>query len=149
MRHRNGRHAHDGVHGRADVVAHIRKERALCFSCGQGLLPRLLQIIQLLAGHFEINKKDEQQHQKNNQTDYHRGNRPITVEPFYSLVQRAERKYRHKIPFRVGKRGTVHLLAAPVQVQYPRIIFSVRHSFGKVIYAHFYLLWIILRISAI
>ena len=44
----DGRHADDGVHGRADVVAHVGKKLAFGHARGPGPLQRALQRLALL-----------------------------------------------------------------------------------------------------
>ena len=60
----DGRHAHDGVHGRADVVGHVGEEFALGLVGPDGLLPRLVQLLHLLPGHLEVFQEYQHQHQQ-------------------------------------------------------------------------------------
>ncbi len=113
----NRSHAHNGIHRCADIVAHVGQEYTLCLRCLQGFLPRRLQIFQLLARHFKIDIKNQQQKKENHSQNDHRCNRTVLVQTFNRFVQAAKRQYCYQIPFRVRQRRTVYLLDAAIQIQ--------------------------------
>ena len=114
----DGSHTHDGVHGGADVVAHVGEELALGL-VGPFRLPlRPLHLGQLPAGHPEI---EEEYHQGGGQQDAaagQRGGRPVAAQVRHRPVQRAVGHDGHQVPLGVGEGGAVDMPALSVGRQH-------------------------------
>ena len=117
-----GRHAHNGVHGRSYVVAHIGKKLALGPVGPVRLRPSLLQLHDLPPGNPRIKQKQRQNGQKKQQTRAYGRVQPAAPHAVDDLIERAVRHIRHQIPFGIGKRRTVHMMPFSVDGQKHRVV---------------------------
>ncbi|CDC68676.1 putative uncharacterized protein [Oscillibacter sp. CAG:155] len=125
----NGCHAHNGVHGSADVVAHVGEEFALGLVSPLRLPLGFFQTGQLLLGHAEVQVKDQQQRRNNHRTAAQSGVNMLIAQACHCLVQRAVEHHRHQVPLGIGQRGTVDVPALAVHAQRGGILLSPADGF--------------------
>ena len=99
----DGCHAHNGIHGGADVVAHIGQEFALGPVGVLRLLLCLVQLRHLLPGEAEIDQKDRQHCQHDNTAPGQGGPHALIAQGSQRLVQNAAGHDRDHGPLRIGQ----------------------------------------------
>ena len=124
----NRRHAHDGVHGGADIVAHIGQELAFGPAGLDGVLAGLVQLHHLLARHLQIPGKDPQQRPQHQGAGQKNHIDPLGAHLGDLLIQHAEGHDLHQIPLGVGQPRTVQMPALLADLHHGGVILAGRHG---------------------
>ena len=105
----NCRHAHDGVHRRADIMAHVGQELALGSVSVVRRFPGLLQLLNLLLGHLGVlgeNQHQDYQHQGAGAEDH---DRPPLGEAVDNIIQSLIGHKGEEEPLGMAQLGAEHL----------------------------------------
>ena len=116
----NGRHAHDGIHGGADIVAHVGQKLALGPVGVLGLLlgglrglAGLLHLLQLLPGQPVVLVEHQQQGGEDNGAAENGQRTPLMAEAGNDGVHGAIRQEGDEVPLGIGQAGAVEVVAFP------------------------------------
>ena len=144
-----GGHAHDGVHGRADIVAHAGQKLLLCPVGLLRLPPGLLggspggvhlPVHPLQLGHLPPEQLQIPEEQVEQHGDHRAGGGVNQGEPAAphardGVVQPLEGEHRHQIPVAVGQVGAVDVPAGPAVSHHRGIVLPGVHGGLQLLHA--------------
>ena len=117
MRRCDGGHAHDRVHRRADIMAHIGQKFAFGLACLKRRLAGLSKLLQLLAGQEKVPQEDQRQEKQDGAAGKQGDEGALRAQVVDAFVQHAVRHHRDEVPLGVRQRLAVDLQAVPVHVE--------------------------------
>ena len=123
MRRCDGSHAHDRVHRRADIMAHIGQKFAFGLACLKRRLAGLSQLLQLLAGQEKVPQKDQRQEKQDGAAGKQSDEGALRAQVVDAFVQHAVRHHRDEVPLGVRQRLAVDLQAVSARVERYGVIF--------------------------
>ena len=124
----DGRHAHNGVHGRSDVVTHVGEEFTFGLVGGDSCLTGLLQLGHLLFGDLDVPEEDQQQRRQHYGAPDNGHTAPLVAEMGDLLVQRAVGHHHHQIPLRVGQLGAKQVAVLLTDDQHGGVVLPRVHG---------------------
>ena len=111
---RDGSHADNRVHGRADIVAHVGEKFTLGFICSLRLLAGLCKLGHLTAGHVHVCKEYKKHSGQDDQAAAHGYNEITAFQTVQCFVKNPVGHDTHQCPVCVRQRRGVNVPLFPV-----------------------------------